>query len=73
MLMLMHYKNTCCVIIIDNQNKILKETAHPHQMRNMPHAPAMIPMLIPDPALLKRKVLLAKNAGDDHGRYLASE
>ena len=38
---------------------ILKETVQPHQMRNMPHAFAMIPMLIPDPAFIKRKVFLA--------------
>ena len=39
-------------------------------MSNMPDAPSMIPMLIPDPAFVKRKVFLAKDAGYDHGGYL---
>jgi len=37
-------------------------------MCDMPHAPAMIPVIIPDPAFVKRKVPLAWDAGDDHGR-----
>ena len=39
-------------------------------MRNMPYAPTMVPMLIPDPALVKRKMSLTKDAGNDHRRYL---
>jgi hypothetical protein len=35
-------------------------------MRNMPCVFTMTPMGIPDPALLKRKVFLAQDAGDDH-------
>jgi hypothetical protein len=37
----------------------LKEIIESNQMRNMPDTPAMIPMLIPDPAFVKRKVFLA--------------
>jgi hypothetical protein len=37
----------------------LKEKVQPHQMRNMSDIPAMAPMLIPDPALVKQKVTLA--------------
>ena len=36
----------------------------------MPDAPAMIPMGISDPAFLKRKVLLAWDAGGDHRALL---
>ena len=36
----------------------------------MPYAFAMTPVNISDPAFLKRKVLLAWNAGDDHQGYL---
>ena len=42
-------------------------------MGNMPHAFSMIPMLILDPAFVKRKVLLAYDAGNDHGRVLVDE
>ncbi|MDH3314108.1 MAG: hypothetical protein OEM28_13340 [Nitrosopumilus sp.] len=37
----------------------LEKVIQPHQMRDMPHALTMIPMFIPDPALVKRKVSLA--------------
>ena len=48
----------------------LKEIIHSYQMSNMPHTLSMIPVSIPNPAFVKRKVLLAKDAGDDHGVYL---
>ena len=35
-------------------------------MRHMPNALAMIPVSIPDPAFLKRKVSLAKDTGDEY-------
>jgi hypothetical protein len=38
---------------------MLKETIQSHQMCNMPHVPAMIPNVIPDPASIKGKVFLA--------------
>ena len=37
----------------------------------MPHAFPVIPMMIPDPAFVKRKVFLAKDAGNDHWSYLS--
>ena len=46
-----------------------KETINPYQMRHMPYASPMMPMSIPDPAFLKRKVSLANDAGDDHLAY----
>jgi len=41
--------------VIAQSEKIIQ----PYQMCNMPHASAMIPMLIPDPAFVKQKVFLA--------------
>ena len=35
-------------------------------MSNMPNAPAMIPMSIPDPAFVKRKAFLVQGADYNH-------
>ena len=48
----------------------LEETVHPYQMRPMSDTLPVMAMGIPDPAFLKRKVFLAKDAGNDHRRYL---
>ena len=72
LMILIRYKNTCRVIINNNQNKILKETVKSNQRGNMPHTFPVIPMDISDPAFLKRKVLLAKDAGYDHDRVLVN-
>jgi len=47
---------------------MLKETVKPHQMRDMPLTPVMIPMGIPDPASIKLHLLFVKGASYDHGR-----
>ena len=45
----------------------LEKVIKPYQVCNMPHASSVTPMSIPDPAFVKRKVFLAKDAGNDHG------
>ena len=50
----------------------LEETVHSYQVCNVPHTSSMMPMLISDPAFLKRKVLLARDADDDHGIVLVN-
>ena len=44
----------------------LKEIIHPYQVSDMPHALSVIPMSIPDPAFVKRKMFLAHDTGEDH-------
>ena len=46
----------------------LKETVQSHQIGNIPYTSSMIPVFIPEHAFIKRKVFLAQDAGDDHGR-----
>ena len=40
-------------------------------MRDVSHIFPITPMLIPDPAFVKRKVFLTKDTYNDHGRVLA--
>jgi len=58
-----------------NSNEIwtvckLEKVLQVNQMCNMPDALPVIPMLIPDPSFVKRKVFLAKDAGNDHDNGL---
>ena len=71
-MILIRYKNTCRVIINNNQNKILKETLKSNQMRHMPHTCPMIPIDISDHAFLNRKLSPAWDAGNYHGRVLVN-
>jgi hypothetical protein len=58
--------------ILSYRKQSLKEIVQSNQMSNMPHASSMMPVSIPDPAFVKRKVFLAQDAGDDHDRVLVN-
>jgi hypothetical protein len=48
----------------------LEEIIQLYQVGHMPHALSMIPMSIPDPAFVKRKVFLTYDTGNEHQLYL---
>ena len=50
----------------------LKEIIYSYQMGNMPYAFPMIPVSIPDPAFVKRKVSLVYDTDSNHRLYLKS-
>lgn len=50
----------------------LKEIIHSYQMSNMSYAFPMIPVSIPNPAFVKRKVSLVYDTDSDHMLYLKS-
>jgi hypothetical protein len=55
-------KKFACSIAVS----VSKEIIHPDQMCDMPDTLSVIPMLIPDPAFVKRKKFLAWDIGNDH-------
>jgi hypothetical protein len=46
-------------VVAINCGRLSKESVKPHQMCHMLHTPAVISVIIPDPALIKRKMSLA--------------